>query len=76
MHIGGVDDVNCYLHLLNLVVTKGILDQQIVKDIVACPSTVAHEFTHKGELKRAFSDEFKNRALRVARNNIRCHADV
>uniref|UniRef100_A0A915JWY7 Uncharacterized protein n=1 Tax=Romanomermis culicivorax TaxID=13658 RepID=A0A915JWY7_ROMCU len=45
--IGEVDDVNCYLHLLNLVVTKGILDQQTVKDMVARASTVAQEFTHK-----------------------------
>uniref|UniRef100_A0A915J781 Uncharacterized protein n=1 Tax=Romanomermis culicivorax TaxID=13658 RepID=A0A915J781_ROMCU len=65
MRIGEVDDVNCYLHLLNLIVTKGILDQRTVKDMVAPASTVAHEFTHKGELKPVLSDEFKNRGKPV-----------
>jgi len=48
MRIGQVDDANCFLHLLNLVVTKGIMAQRMVKDMIARAADVVNDFTYKG----------------------------
>lgn len=58
MRLGQVDDANCFLHLLNLIVSKGITEQRTVKDLITRASNISHDFTHKSEFKRVLHDSF------------------
>ena len=49
MRVVQVDDANCFLHLLHLVVTKGVLAQQSVAEMLEPASNVEKDFANKQE---------------------------
>jgi len=58
MRVGRVDDANCFLHLLHLIVTKGVLAQQSIAEMLERANNVEKDFTNKQEYKEALTKAF------------------